>query len=378
MWSTCRALEIISVRGLLGILSEVAGDRRTWPDIRNRCIIAIGNIESPAAARALSNILGAERDAIVRESVIEALVNLGTSKNVRNLLEKSVKKDGEAPFSITDSLMSALLDDNAQIRHRAAEALFSVVIDVDNDEKDGEKVKKAHTQARISASEMIVKELLKEQVSYKNGIPRLVDALRVVDSPDAEIASMVLSPYLFSDDEFVKLRAEHALKLLGGEKYLQDLIRQRSKMLRNPVLGVPNKKYTYAIFMLMPFALELKPIYDNHIKKIAQKLNLSIARADDFFSNNSIMEEIWSAIAHARVLVADCTNKNPNVFYEIGLAHAISKPVILITQNPDDVPFDLRHRRYIHYSYTPPGMEKFENDLALTILETLKDLDTIT
>jgi len=180
----------------------------------------------------LSNILAAERDAIVRESVIEALVNLGTSKNVRNLLEKSVKTDGEAPFSITDSLMSALLDDNAQIRHRAAEALFSVVIDVDNDEKDGEKVKKAHTQARISASEMVVKELLKEQVSYENGIPRLVDALRVIDPPEAESASMVLSRYLFSEDLSVRQRAEHALKLVGGEKAVQTLVGQRSEVLR--------------------------------------------------------------------------------------------------------------------------------------------------
>ncbi len=143
--------------------------------------------------------------------------------------------------------------------------------------------------------------------------------------------------------------------------------------LRNSIFGTPNEKYTYDLFMLMPFTPELKPIYDDHIKKVAEKLNLSIARADNFFSQNAIMQEIWSAIAQASILIADCTNKNPNVFYEIGLAHALEKPVILITQNPDDVPFDLRHRRYIYYTYTPPGMEKFENNLSSTILETKKD-----
>jgi hypothetical protein len=139
------------------------------------------------------------------------------------------------------------------------------------------------------------------------------------------------------------------------------------------ILGPLDKKYKYSLFILMPFIPELKPVYDDHIKKVAAKLNLSIARADDFFSQNSIMEEVWSAIAQATILIADCTGKNPNVFYEIGLAHAINKPVILITQNPDDVPFDLRHRRYIKYSYTPRGMEDFERNLSSTILETQKD-----
>lgn len=145
--------------------------------------------------------------------------------------------------------------------------------------------------------------------------------------------------------------------------------------LANSIFGAPNKRYAFYLFVLMPFAPDLKPVYDSHIKKVADTLNLHIARADDFFSQNSIMHEIWSAIVQSTILIADCTGKNPNVFYEIGLAHAIGKPVILITQKPDDVPFDLQHRRYIHYSYTPPGMEKFERDLAATILQTMNELE---
>jgi hypothetical protein len=148
----------------------------------------------------------------------------------------------------------------------------------------------------------------------------------------------------------------------------------RKSNLTYSIFGLPDKKYTYDLFVLMPFASNLKPVYDDHIKKVAGELSLSIARADDFFSQNSIMQEVWSAIAQASILIADCTGKNPNVFYEIGLAHAIGKPVILVTQNPDDVPFDLRHRRYILYAYTPPGMKLFESVLSSTILETKKDL----
>lgn len=144
---------------------------------------------------------------------------------------------------------------------------------------------------------------------------------------------------------------------------------------KNSMFGKPNPKYAHDVFMLMPFDEEIKPVYDDHIKKTLETLNLSIVRADDFFSHHAIMDEIWSAIVFSKILIADCTGKNPNVFYEIGLAHAIEKPVILITQNPDDVPFDLRHRRYIQYNYTPPGMKKFESQLSSTVLGILKDLD---
>lgn len=136
---------------------------------------------------------------------------------------------------------------------------------------------------------------------------------------------------------------------------------------KNYMLCKPDLKYAYDVFVLMPFAEELKPVYEDHIKDTIKKFNLSIARADDFFSHNAIMDEIWSAIYYSKVIIADCTGKNPNVFYEIGLAHAIGRPVILITQNPDDVPFDLRHIRYIYYNNTPRGMKKFEETLSLTV-----------
>jgi hypothetical protein len=162
------------------------------------------------------------------------------------------------------------------------------------------------------------------------------------------------------------------------EKHVNTESAHNTSSFSYPIFGTPNRKYTYDLFVLMPFSLNLKPVYDDHIKKVAQTQNLSIARADDFFSQNSIMYEVWSAIAQASILIADCTGKNPNVFYEIGIAHTLGKPVVLITQNQDDVPFDLRHIRYIYYDYTPPGMIKFENTLAATILEIMKDISNET
>jgi len=127
------------------------------------------------------------------------------------------------------------------------------------------------------------------------------------------------------------------------------------------------------VFVLMPFATTLTDVYTDHIKKVADSLSLIAKRGDDFFSAHHVMADIWQAIWFSRVIVADCTGKNPNVFYEIGVAHTIGRPVILITQNDDDVPFDLRAIRYLKYKFTPRGMEEFEARLAATLRTVLND-----
>jgi hypothetical protein len=141
----------------------------------------------------------------------------------------------------------------------------------------------------------------------------------------------------------------------------------------SPLFGLPREKgYHYDICVLMPFRPELQPVYEDHIKRVASDLRVTVARADDFFTDRAVMEEIWAAIAKARVLIADCTGRNPNVFYEIGIAHTLGKPVILVTQDGADVPFDLRHRRHIEYQFTPRGMSEFEDKLKSTITEVLE------
>ena len=143
-------------------------------------------------------------------------------------------------------------------------------------------------------------------------------------------------------------------------------------MIITPALRrVASTRYQSQLLVLMPFAEELRPLYADHMKVVAERLKLTIARADDFFTTEHIVEEIWSAIALSEIVIANCTGRNPNVFYEIGLARAIGVPVILITRSSDDVPFDLRQRRYIHYEFTPRGMKAFEEALKKTI-ETIR------
>lgn len=135
-----------------------------------------------------------------------------------------------------------------------------------------------------------------------------------------------------------------------------------------PYFGPPTAPATKSdLFVLMPFTDELKPVYQDHIVRVAKSLKLAAARADDFFTTQSIMSDVWNAICDGRLIIADCTGRNPNVFYEIGLAHTVGKNVILITQDKDDIPFDIRHLRFIEYEFTPRGMKDFEKRLTETI-----------
>ncbi len=140
-----------------------------------------------------------------------------------------------------------------------------------------------------------------------------------------------------------------------------------------PMFGIPDTvRAVPDVFVLMSFDPRFTPIYATHVSRVVKSLGLTVGRADDFFTVHSVIADVWTAVCRSRAVIADCTTRNPNVFYEIGVAHTVGKPVVLITQDESDVPFDLRHLRYIKYAYTPPGMDTFEANLKLTLQDILK------
>ncbi len=151
----------------------------------------------------------------------------------------------------------------------------------------------------------------------------------------------------------------------------QTLTRSDSAIFVDPLFGKPAQQGAGGqwarIFVAMPFSADLKPIYTDHIRPVADALGISCKRGDDFFTAHSIMNDVWSALYHAELCIVDCTNRNPNVFYELGIAHTLGRKSILIAQSIEDIPFDVRHLRTIIYEYTPPGMKQFEETLKMTI-----------
>lgn len=108
-------------------------------------------------------------------------------------------------------------------------------------------------------------------------------------------------------------------------------------------------------FVIMPFALPIGGYYELIYEPAIKKTGLTPVRADtDIFGTGKIIEQIWAGLQRAKVLVAELTGRNPNVLYELGLAHALHKPVVLISSNEADVPFDVRHVRVIYYDVNDP------------------------
>ncbi len=104
-------------------------------------------------------------------------------------------------------------------------------------------------------------------------------------------------------------------------------------------------------FVLMPFNKEFDDIYKLGIKSAVESLGMIVNRVDEqVFHREGILERIYNQIDVADFIIADMTDRNPNVFYEVGYAHAKKKVCILLTSRADDIPFDLKHHRHIVYN----------------------------
>jgi hypothetical protein len=102
-------------------------------------------------------------------------------------------------------------------------------------------------------------------------------------------------------------------------------------------------------FTIMPFGGWFDRHYEEIYRPAVEAAGLKSRRADDLYRPSAIVHDIWELTKKAKIILADLSGKNPNVFYELGLAHARAKPAILVTESMDDVPFDLRALRVIAY-----------------------------
>ena len=127
-------------------------------------------------------------------------------------------------------------------------------------------------------------------------------------------------------------------------------------------------------FVMMPFDLKFNDVNDT-IRNTLQspELNFVCNRADDIREPH-IVETILKSIWRAEYVIADLTDRNPNVFYELGIAHCTKDidKVIILTQNMDSIPFDLRQFRCIVYKQSEEGLKQLQNELVKTFAEVAK------
>ena len=116
----------------------------------------------------------------------------------------------------------------------------------------------------------------------------------------------------------------------------------------------------------MKFEKDFDDLYKEVIKPQCSELGLQAVRADEYYTSSPIIQDIINEINEAAIIICDVTMDNPNVFYELGYAHALQKPIILLADKDkrDRLPFDISSYRTIFYSNTIAGKNKIEKDLC--------------
>lgn len=116
------------------------------------------------------------------------------------------------------------------------------------------------------------------------------------------------------------------------------------------------------ISVMMPFEVSMNGVYEA-IQKAASRTGFLCKRADDIWDDSTVIQDVFSLIFESYIVVCDFSGRNANVFYEAGIAHTLGKHVVPITQNPEDIPFDLRHHRYARYLNNNEGRLALQKEL---------------
>jgi hypothetical protein len=117
------------------------------------------------------------------------------------------------------------------------------------------------------------------------------------------------------------------------------------------------------VAVMMPFDKSFDIVYET-IAQASEDAGLASVRADDIWEHDHVMGDVLSLIWRAAIVVSDLTGKNTNVFYETGLAHALPRRTVLLTQSAGDVPFDLQALRYLHYGLGTADRATLRKQLA--------------
>jgi hypothetical protein len=126
-------------------------------------------------------------------------------------------------------------------------------------------------------------------------------------------------------------------------------------------------------FIIMPFGGDFDDYYLQIYKPAVEAVGLKSLRADDLYRPSTIISDIWEMINSSKIMIADLSTLNANVMYELGLAHAVAKPVILISDSIDTIPFDLRGLRILTYNKNKPNWNvQLSDAIKNAIIETIE------
>lgn len=127
-------------------------------------------------------------------------------------------------------------------------------------------------------------------------------------------------------------------------------------------------------FIVMAFESPYDELHHEVLKVVCDEFELEAVRADDVYGPGLIIADVARHIQEAKVVIAEITPRNPNVFYELGYAHALGKPTILLAERASlkELPFDVSPFRTLFYDNTIEGKGKVEEGLRRHIRAVLE------
>jgi len=235
------------------------------------------------------------------------------------------------------------------------------------------KKKKYKTESALTPDQVLDKVekflpqvvLMSFNITRKNNVKNLIKDIKAIDKDcniilfaREEDSELIKDSWKMGAFFFIRQGAPLSVIVPEVERAFDDYFaRIQFRYLRN------------FVFVLMPFSNSFNDIYHLAIKQAVESCGLFCQRVDEQHFTESILEMIISNIKRARFIIADMTNCNPNVFYEVGYAHALEKPIIFLTQDdPNKIPFDLKQKPHIVYN------EKEIRILKTDLEERLKGL----
>lgn len=110
-----------------------------------------------------------------------------------------------------------------------------------------------------------------------------------------------------------------------------------------------------SVFVLTPFHPDFDKFF-SAISEFGRETNYSVSRGDERVETSDIFPQILQGIVSSRFIIANITGRNPNVFYELGVAQALDKEVILVAESDAEIPFDIQSKRIMFYD-TPTELK---------------------
>lgn len=125
--------------------------------------------------------------------------------------------------------------------------------------------------------------------------------------------------------------------------------------------------------VMMPFAAQYDPVHEA-LKGACADAGLRLERVDSIWTEDVIIDEIFSLLYRSTYVICDFSGQNSNVFYEAGIAHTLGRTVIPIVQKADHIPFDLRHRKYQLYKNDKDGLTELRTAVAGRLKTLIKNI----